>query len=49
MKTDFLHQFYKDLDKISGQKTLDVIRSYIKNVEEAIDARYKKSEEVEGL
>ena len=36
MKTDFLHQFYKDLDRISGQKVLDVIRSSIKNVEEAI-------------
>lgn len=34
MKTEFLRQFYKDLDKISEQKTFDDIRSSIKNVEE---------------
>ena len=35
MKTVFLHQFYKDLEQISGQKTVDEIRSSIRNVEEA--------------
>lgn len=36
MKTEFLRQFYKDLDKISGKKTFEHIRFSIRNVEEAI-------------
>ena len=39
MKTEFLHQFYKDLDKISVRKTFEDIRSSITNVEEAIVMR----------
>jgi mRNA interferase RelE/StbE len=39
MKTEFLRQFYKDLDKISGQGTLDDIRSSVINVEETLVVR----------
>ncbi|MDO8929235.1 MAG: type II toxin-antitoxin system RelE/ParE family toxin [Bacteroidota bacterium] len=39
MKTEFLKQFYKDLDKITLQSTLDDINSSIINVEEAVSVR----------
>lgn len=35
MKTEFLKQFYKDIDKISLQSTLDDIDSTIRNDDEA--------------
>lgn len=39
MKTEFLKQFYKDLDKITLQSTLDDINSSIMNVEDAVLVR----------
>jgi mRNA interferase RelE/StbE len=36
MKTEFLKQFYKDLDKITLQSTFNDITSSVKNVEEAV-------------
>ncbi|HEX7583121.1 MAG TPA: type II toxin-antitoxin system RelE/ParE family toxin [Prolixibacteraceae bacterium] len=36
MKTEFLKQFYKDLDKIPSQSTLKDINDSIINVEEAL-------------
>ena len=39
MKAEFLRQFYKDLNKITLQSTLDDILTAIKNVEEAISVR----------
>lgn len=34
MKTEFLKQFYKDLDRITLQSTFDDITTSIKNVED---------------
>lgn len=39
MKTEFLKQFYKDLDKITLQTTLTDIKSSVINVEEAVSLR----------
>lgn len=39
MKAEFLKQFYKDLNKIILQSTLDDIITSIKNVEESISLR----------
>ncbi|HET6557742.1 MAG TPA: type II toxin-antitoxin system RelE/ParE family toxin [Prolixibacteraceae bacterium] len=43
MKTEFLKQFYKDLNKITLQSTLDDIITSIKNVEEANSVRVIKN------
>lgn len=39
MKTEFLKQFYKDLDRITLQSTLNDVNSSIINVEEAVSMR----------
>lgn len=39
MKTAFLKQFYKDINKITLKSTLDDIITSIKNVEEATSMR----------
>lgn len=39
MKTEFLKQFYKDLDKITWQSSFVDITSIIKNVETAVSLR----------
>lgn len=39
MKTEFLKQFFKDIDKITLQTTIDDIASSIKNVEDAVSLR----------
>ena len=39
MKTEFLKQFFKDIDKVTLQSTLDEIDSSIKNVEDAVSWR----------
>ena len=39
MKIEFLKQFYKDLDKIKLQSTIDDITSSIINVEAAVSMR----------
>ncbi len=44
MKTEFLKQFYKDLDKLSLQSIKDKAAKAILNVEEA-----KKLSEIKGL
>lgn len=43
MKTEFLKQFYKDLNKITLQSTLDDIMTSIKNVEAATSLREIKN------
>lgn len=43
MKAEFLKQFYKDLNKITLQSTLDDIIASVKNVEEAASMREIKN------